>query len=64
MNLRPNVAIITDLNPLILFFVIIVTKGSIINCSKKAIKLNDFIKYLKTSLIKKISGRLKNRPLY
>ena len=40
MNLCPNVAIITDLNPLIIFFVTIVTKDLFINYIKQFIKSN------------------------
>ena len=40
VNLCPNVAIITDLNHLIVFFVIIVTNILLINYIKQVIKLN------------------------
>lgn len=40
MNLCPNVVIITDLNPLIIFFVTILTKDLFINYIKPVIKLN------------------------
>lgn len=40
MNLRPNVAIITDLNHLIVIFVIIVTNILFINYIKQVIKSN------------------------
>ena len=40
MNLRPNVAIITDLSPLILFFVTVITKNLFINYIKQVIKSN------------------------
>jgi hypothetical protein len=40
MNLIPNVVIITDLNPLIIFLVTILTKGLFINHIKQVLKSN------------------------
>ena len=40
MNLQPNVDIITDLSPLILLFVTIITKNLFINYIKQVIKSN------------------------
>ncbi len=47
MNLRHNVGIIPDLNPLIIFFVTIITKNLFINYIKQVIKSNKLSIYLK-----------------